>query len=84
VIHVLPAPGLGTVSVSGGNLTFTVTNAIPGTVYRVLASTNPSLPLGQWAPAATNISGATDNFTITLSNAANAKVPFQFYILQSP
>jgi hypothetical protein len=84
VINVLPAPGLGTVSVIGGNLTFTVSNAIPATVYRVLASTNLALPLSQWAPAATNLSSATGHFTIILTNGIRANVPSQFYILQSP
>jgi PKD repeat protein len=84
VINVLPAPGLGTVSVIGGNLTFTVSNAIPGTVYRLLASTNLALPLSQWAPAATNISSTTANITITLTNAVRANLSSQFYILQSP
>lgn len=83
-IAVLPQPGLGGVSLSGDNLAFTVSNAIPGTVYRVLATTNLALPLNQWTPAATNISSATGNFTITLTNAVTANVRSQFYILQSP
>jgi PKD repeat protein len=84
VINVLPAPGLGMVSVVGGNLTFSVSNTIPGTVYRLLASANLALPFSQWTPAASNISSTTGNVTITLTNSVRVNVPSQFYILQSP
>jgi hypothetical protein len=83
-IEVLPQAVLRGPSLFAGNLVLSVSNAIPGTVYRLLASTNLALPLSQWTPAASNISSTTGNFTITLTNAVRASVPSQFYILQSP
>jgi hypothetical protein len=83
-INVSPAPGLGVVNFLGSNLVIAVSNATPGTAYRLLASSNLALPLSQWTSAATNISSTTDNFTLTLTNALDGSAPSQFYILKSP
>jgi hypothetical protein len=53
-------------------------------VYRALASTNLALPFSQWAPAATNISSSTGNFSITLTNAECQKNPWQKYKTPRP
>jgi PKD repeat protein len=75
-------PGIAGSSLAGTNLVINGVNGISGEKYFVLTGTNLELPLGQWTPVATNVLGAGGNFTITVTNAVNRKVPKLFYILQ--
>ncbi len=54
----------------------------PGHPYHVLASTNVSLPLAQWASLVTNNFDANGDFAWT--NAMNPSVPQQFYLILVP
>jgi hypothetical protein len=83
-ISVYPAqPGIAGLSVAGANLVLNGTNGQSGNTYLVLTSTNLALPLSQWTPAATNLLGASGNFSITLTNAVSAEVLQRFYILRT-
>jgi hypothetical protein len=76
-------PGISSLGVAGTNLVLDGTNGQSGSTYIVLTSTNLALPLRQWTPAATNLLGASGNFSIIVSNALSADIPQRFYILQT-
>jgi hypothetical protein len=67
---------------SGANLVLNGSNGVSGETNYVLTSTNLALPLSQWTPVATNLLGATGNFTVTVTNAATPGNRQQFYILR--
>jgi len=73
------APVALKISVSGGNLIFNGTNALPERTYYVLASTNLDTPWTNWTIVATNMSDASGNFTFTNSNPL---WPQTFYLLK--
>ena len=73
-------PTLSSVALSGGNLVLQGTNGTPNWIYTVLSSTDPTLPLAQWTPTATNFFDATGNFTWT--NSASSTGPQQFFVIQ--
>jgi alpha-tubulin suppressor-like RCC1 family protein len=82
-VSVLPEPGIASIShLAGTNLVFNVNNGLSGGTYYVLTTTNVALPKNQWMPVATNISSASGNFTLTVTNAVDPKIPQQFYIIQ--
>jgi PKD repeat protein len=82
-ISVVPAqPGIASFSRSGANLVFNGSNGFSGSTYNLLMTTNVALPLSQWAPVATNVLGASGNFTITLTNAVNQTNRERFYLLR--
>jgi autotransporter-associated beta strand protein len=72
-------PTIGAVSVSGGNVMFTVTGGNAGATLHVLTSTNLALPLSDWTPVTTNQFDNTGNFSFT--NAVSGQ-PQQFFIIQ--
>jgi uncharacterized repeat protein (TIGR03803 family) len=76
-------PNLASVSLSGTNLVLNGINGVSGTTNYLLMGTNLAQPLSQWTPVATNVLGASGNFTITATNAVDPKAPGRFYILQS-
>ncbi|HEY1718651.1 MAG TPA: hypothetical protein VGH42_10235, partial [Verrucomicrobiae bacterium] len=78
----IPPPAITGISLSGTNLVLNGSSGLSNRTYYTLMSTNVSLPLNQWSPAATNTLGADGNFTITATNAVNRNVPQRFYILQ--
>jgi hypothetical protein len=79
-----PRPGISAINLSGTNMVLAATNDVAGRTYYVMNSTNAALPLNQWTPVATNVLTANGNFTITVTNAANANTPSpQFFILQT-
>jgi hypothetical protein len=76
-------PGLMGLTLVGKNLMFNVSKGVAGKTYYVLAGTNLATPLSQWSPIASNLPTANGFFTIIATNAANNKVPQQYYILRS-
>ncbi len=81
VTGVLSAPQIGTVTVSGGNLTMTGTGGSAGGTYHILSSTNVALPLAAWSPVLTNSFAADGSFTNTLPVLSSE--PRRFYIVIS-
>jgi alpha-tubulin suppressor-like RCC1 family protein len=77
------APIIVGISLSGTNLVLNGANGRSGGTYYLLTSTNLAMPLSLWTPCATNVLGATGDFTITATNAVNPNDAQQFYILQS-
>ncbi len=76
-------PGIGSLSLSATSLLLNATNVRAGLTYYVLTSADASLPLSQWTPIATNVPGASGNFTIAATNAVTVNAPRQFYILET-
>jgi hypothetical protein len=64
---------------SGNSVFFSGTNGSPDWTYYVLASTNLSLPLADWAVVATNSFDSQGHFSFT--NTAATNVPQTFYAL---
>jgi PKD repeat protein len=88
-VSVIPqssAPSLGLISIalSGSNLVISGTNGQSGATYRLLTSTNLTLPLSQWTPVLTNTLVGSGNFNLTDTNAVNSGGRQTFFILQSP
>jgi len=79
-IAIQPAPAIRNVCLTDGNLRFTGTGGRMNAPCLILSSTNPALPLSQWACVATNQFDATSQFNFT--NALDGRVARQFYILQ--
>ena len=63
------------------NLVLNVTNGLAGNQYRVLSTTNLTVPLAGWTPLTTNNFVASGKFSFTNSTTA---FPQQFFILASP
>ena len=82
-ISALPVPGISAVNLSETDIVLSATNGAADGTYLVLASTNVLLPLNQWMPVASNALSADGEFTITVTNAAKAIGPGQFFILQA-
>lgn len=83
-ISAAPQPGILMINLSETNVVLAATNGVAGGTYYVLNSTNLALPLNQWTPVATNVPTVNGNFTITVTNAANANAPSsQLFILQT-
>ncbi|HEX4122324.1 MAG TPA: leucine-rich repeat protein [Verrucomicrobiae bacterium] len=74
--------GLISLGVAGSNLVLNGTNGLSGGTYIVLTSATLAAPLSQWTPMATNLLGASGNFSITITNAVSPGVAQRFYILQ--
>jgi PKD repeat protein len=83
-IKVPPAPAMGGASLSGANVAINGLNGLAGGTYHVLTSTNLTLPLSRWTRVATNVLSASGNFSITVTNTVNPKIPQRYYILESP
>ena len=87
-VSVLPLAGqpsqplITGVALSGNNLVLSGANGQSGGTYRLLASTNTALPFNQWLPIATNVLGASGDFSLTATNAVNHAIPTRFFILQ--
>ncbi len=72
-----PPPRIGWAGMNGNNFYLTGTNGSPGWTYRVLAGTNLSSPLAEWAVLATNSFDGEGHFSFT--NAVDPNVPQKFY-----
>ena len=79
-----PSPVLNSTLSSVTDLQFKATCGFGGN-FRLLGSTNITLPLSQWASLQTNSISlrGTNNYSVTLINAVTTAGQ-QFYILQSP
>lgn len=79
----LPSPEFVVVTPTGvSGLIFNGSNGQPGWTYRVLVSTNLTLPASQWLPIATNTFDSNGNFDFT--NNIDPSSPQQFYLLETP
>jgi hypothetical protein len=78
----LAQPSLVGINLAGTNLALNGANGLLGATYSTLMSTNVTKPLSQWTPVATNVLGASGNFTITVTNGASLNAAQRFYILQ--
>ena len=76
-------PAITSINLSGTNLVFHGTNGVAGAAIYVLTSTNVAQPINQWIPVATNVLGASGNFSITATDVVNPIAPQQFYMLRS-
>ena len=76
-------PGIANITVSGPDLVVDATNGVANCTYTLLSSTNPTLPLAQWTPIATNVPTRAGPFTFTLSNAFDVSLPEQFYTIRA-
>lgn len=74
-------PSIGSIVVSGGNLTLTSTNGSAGGQVIVLTSTNLAVPVSQWTPLTTNNYSGTGSFSYTVTGAITSGKPQQFYRL---
>lgn len=77
-----PAPAIGAISLSGGNLVFSGANGTAGRTYQILSSTNLTLPLAAWTPVLTNVFDANGNFSVNL--AVEPAAPLRFFLLNVP
>jgi uncharacterized repeat protein (TIGR03803 family) len=68
---------------AGTNLMLNVVNAVAGETYTLLTSSNVTLPLSQWTPAASNLPATNPSFTFTVTNAVTPGQPQQFYLLEA-
>lgn len=75
-------PVISSLNLAGTNLVLNATSGFAGDTWTVLASADLTTPLDEWSPIATNTLDADGDFTITATNAVDATVPQQFYILQ--
>jgi hypothetical protein len=76
-------PTIATFTLSGANLTLNGTGPTAGATFYVLGSTNVATPIDQWKRVATNTLGSGGAFSITLTNAVNASIPEQFYLIET-
>ena len=77
-----PKPLITQFVVSGGQVVLSGTNGEAGASYRVLASTNVSLPVGLWTPLATNTFQSDGTFGFT--NAVAPGIAQEFFLLSVP
>jgi uncharacterized repeat protein (TIGR03803 family) len=75
-------PIINGISLSGTNLVINAANGESGVPCVTLMSPSLALPISQWTPIATNTLTANGPFTITATNAVDAKAPERFYLLE--
>lgn len=75
-------PSIARTVQQGGNFLLSGTGGQPRAPYYIFASTNVSLPRGQWAQIGTGSFDNTGAFTFT--NTPNLDSPQLYYILQTP
>ena len=74
---------LHTISIVGGNVVITGTNAQAGGTYYLMGSTNVAKPLSQWVPVTTNVISTANYFTFIGTNVVSPNVPQQFFFLSN-
>lgn len=79
-VVVSSAPKLGNATLSGANLVFSGTGGPAGVQYRILTSTNLSLPIASWTPVVTNTVSSSGKYGYTNSTAKAAA----YFLLVSP
>jgi fibronectin-binding autotransporter adhesin len=78
----LPPPVFGQSVLSGGKLVLSGLGGVPAAEYRILNSTNLTLPLANWTPVWTNVFAANGSYSYT--NSAPATNRARFFLLVSP
>jgi PKD repeat protein len=76
-IVVSPAPKLGNLSLNAGKLTLGGTNGPTGVQYRILTTTNLTLPPANWTPVLTNTIPSTGFYGYTNSFPTNQAAYFR-------
>ena len=79
---VQPPPVFGAPGLSSGKIVLSGTGGVPFAEYRVLTTTNLTLPLASWKPVTTNAFGAGGAYGYT--NSSPATNAASFYIIVSP
>lgn len=77
----VPAPGINSFSIVGGNFIFGGTNGSPNGAYTVLMTTNVALPFTSWTPIATNTFSPSGAFSVTNAIRGGSKA---FFAIQVP
>ena len=80
-VMVKPKAAIGGVSMPGGSMVFSGTNGPAGAQYRILTSTNLSLPLTDWTPVATNVFAPDGSYSYTNMSELNSA---GYFLLVSP
>jgi PKD repeat protein len=80
-ISVSPKPTIGRTYLSGGSLTLSGSNGPAGASYRILTSTNLTLPLTNWVAVFTNVFAPDGSYSFTNSSDTNTA---NFFRLVSP
>jgi len=78
---VTATPSIGSIVVSGGNLTLTSSNGSANGQVIVLTATNLAVPFSQWTPLTTNNYDVNGSFSYTVIGAVTSGKPQQFYRL---
>lgn len=73
-------PVIATTALNGGSLVLSGSNGVGGAGYYLLAGTNLSLPISQWAVVATNSFDSTGHFILT--NPVDPNAPQSYFLLQ--
>jgi autotransporter-associated beta strand protein len=80
-VVVKPKAAISGAALSSGGLVFSGTNGPAGMQYRILTTTNVSLPLANWTPVVTNVFAADGSYSYTNAPGVN---PAGFFLLVSP
>ena len=72
---------IGTPQVGGGNITLSGSGGSPGGTYRILSSTDVTLPLAQWTEVGNGTFDGTGNFS---SAIALPNDPSRYYVIVAP
>jgi hypothetical protein len=76
-------PHITDMKTNGRTLTMTANNGTPSGQFKLVSSTNLTLPLNQWKPILTN--NFDSNGALNLStNVIDPNIPLTFYLLQMP
>jgi len=76
-----PNPVINVIVLSTGNILFSGVNCPVGEQYRILNSSNLSLPLANWTPIWTNVFAMDGSFSYTNASQTNAS---SFFLLAAP
>jgi fibronectin-binding autotransporter adhesin len=82
VSSITSPPTITGVNLNGTNISMTVTNGTPGSLFYLLSSTNVATPLSNWAKLATNVFDFSGNASFSFTNGITGAQ--RFYILQEP
>lgn len=77
-----PVPGIGGTTQTGANLSFNITNGIPGGTWKLITATNVALPVASWT---TNLSGLFNGLgTVSVTNGVNPAEPQRYFRIKTP
>jgi hypothetical protein len=77
-----PVLNIGSVAVSGGNVTISGSGGTPSTGFTVITNANLTVPVASWGAATTGTFDGSGNFSISLP--VSASNPRLFYIIRTP